>query len=131
MIPIYDYGIDGTFRLIKGTSYGLVPSGIPLDFQLKSSKNVDLREANILHNLEVRAYNYLVDPEVRGQSPCILLLKVLPADETQWLHSSETELVLRGGCYWQAVRGPRTSNKKTVRIPMLELARGGQSYRER
>lgn len=114
-IPERDHGVDGTFIPILETEDGRVPSSLVLDFQLKSSIRALPRETDVVYDLEVRAYNYLVSRGSRG-TPCLLLLKVLSPDPELWIETSDDRLIMNGACYWIKLIGERSSNKKTVRI---------------
>ncbi len=112
-----DYGVDGTFRAITRKENRLTEEGYGLDFQLKASILCQLEPAHIRYDIEVKTYNDLVDRhQSRHAIPCILLLKVLSTDETEWLKADEDGIFLGGGCYWAYLEGERSSNNKSVRI---------------
>jgi hypothetical protein len=116
-LPGRDFGVDGTFRPLTVLGSRRFPSGFALDFQLKASTQCQMQLEHVVYDLEVKTYNDLINRNLGGYAiPCILILKVLPADPAQWLESSEAGLVLRGGCYWVYLQGHPSSNKETVRI---------------
>jgi hypothetical protein len=83
---------------------------------LKSTTRAEEREAKVIHDLEVRAYNLLREPIVLGSSR-ILVLLVLPEDETQWTTQTVEELILRRCAYWMSLCGAEpTTAHTTVRI---------------
>jgi hypothetical protein len=112
-----DYGVDGTFRAINPRGNRLFVDGYGLDYQLKASTRCQIESSHIRYDLEVKTYNDLVD---RHQSqpamPCILILKVLPTDEVDWLNADENGLLLGGACYWTYLQGAISSNQESVRI---------------
>lgn len=110
-----DYGIDGTLRAVEKSALGYLPTGYPLDFQLKASKRYRLDGEYVVYDLEVRAYNFLVRQNANS-IPCILLLKALPKEIEAWLQTSPQGLWLAGGCYWALLQGKPSNNKRTVRI---------------
>lgn len=56
--------------------------------------------------------------------PRILVVLFLPADELDWLHHSDAELVVRRCAYWESLRGaPPTGNGMgaTVKLPKAQM----------
>ena len=75
---------------------------VALDFQLKASINCIIEQEYIAYDLEVKTYNDLIDRRInQGNAtiPCILLLKVLPSAQNNWITVSEESLNLNGACY--------------------------------
>jgi hypothetical protein len=110
-----DFGIDLFLRAVEVHDHQCWDAGPQLDVQLKSSTRAEVRDAEVAYDLEVRAYNLL-----RAQTVCrprLLILLVLPEDETQWLQQTVDELILRQCAYWFSLFGaPPTTNQTTVRI---------------
>jgi hypothetical protein len=79
--PKRDFGIDGTISRITKKDRRLVPSGVRLDVQLKSSINATVENDSVAHKLEVRAYEILRDDS--AECPRILVLHLLPRDEVE------------------------------------------------
>ncbi len=116
----FDYGVDGTFHSIKKLRGTLVDNGFPLDFQVKASTNWRYDSNHVIYDMKVRSYNKIVDRNNQnGAVPKILILMCLPKDSTEWLESSEDQLLLRKCCYWERLRGDLTKNvdEITIRIP--------------
>jgi hypothetical protein len=114
-LPNPDYGIDLTLEDIVVREQRRVPSGWKLDVQAKSTTLAAVAGANVKYDLGVRAYDDLRDPE--APCPRILVVLVLPEDESAWLAQSEAELILRRCAYWYALRGRgRTTRRRTVRL---------------
>ena len=113
---IKDYGTDGTFKNLVSYNGGLVPSGFPLDFQLKASINCKLESDYVVYDMKVDAYEKLVFRRNNGSAPQILILLVLPSDVGQWLGHSEDALIIRRCCYWYLVGKEHTENTSSVRI---------------
>jgi len=110
-----DFGFDLILRAVLQHDHQYLDDGPQLDIQLKSSTRVEVRGTEILYDLEVRAYNLLR----RGnpQNPRILVLLVLPDEESLWLGQSADELILRRCAYWMSLRNATpTENVATVRI---------------
>jgi hypothetical protein len=120
--PKRDFGIDGTIsRIVRGNGR-LVPSGVRLDVQLKSSINARVMDNHVSYALEVRAYDILRDDH--AESPRILVLLLLPRYEAEWIDQNEERLIMRKCAYWISLKGyPPVTNQKsvTVRIPRNNL----------
>jgi hypothetical protein len=113
----YDYGVDGSFYEVIVRENRRVESGFSLKFQLKASTQWRLDPTQVIYDLEAKTYNDLVSwDRARVAAPCILILLALPTDSSQWLVCEESELRLRGGCYWAYLSGSSSENVSSVRI---------------
>ena len=120
--PMRDFGIDLAITRITKQNGRLVPSGVNLDVQLKSSVNATVENDHVSYELEVRAYDVLRDRS--AESPRILVLLILPRDDREWIDQDEERLIMRKCAYWISLRGkPRVANRKsiTIRIPRTNL----------
>jgi hypothetical protein len=115
---VQDFGIDLYLRSVTFQDGHYSDTGPQLDVQLKSTMRAEVRDAAVIHDLEVRAYNVLREHLVPGW-PRVLVLLALPEDEAQWLTQSVEELVLRRCAYWVSLRGaePVTAHT-TIRIAL-------------
>jgi hypothetical protein len=112
---VQDFGIDMFLRGVEHQEQAYRDTGPQIDLQLKSTTRAEVKEPEVVYDLEVRAYNLLRLP-VR-ERPRLLVLLVLPEDETQWLSQSVEELILRRCAYWVTLQGAElTTNQTTVRI---------------
>jgi hypothetical protein len=110
-----DFSCDMVLREVEVHDQQHWDSGPQLDVQLKSTTGADVQETEVVHDLEVRADNLLRLETCLCQR--ILVLLVLPEDETQWLTQSVDELILRRCAYWMSFRGAEpTANQTTIRI---------------
>ena len=110
-----DYGIDLSLRAMKIAKQRHVDAGVQLDLQLKCTTRASVGDTHVTYDLEVKTYDDLRDPESR--TPRILVLLVLPEEETHWVSLSEEELILRHCAYWLSLYGrPPTTAISTVRI---------------
>jgi len=121
--PLSDFGIDGTISNISILEDGRrFHDSFKIDFQLKSSINVELKDDVIKYALEVKNYNDLINTNVG--MPRILILFKLPQDRNTWLSINEEEMVLKNCAWWCSLRGneptPNTSNK-TIDIPRSQI----------
>ncbi len=115
----FDYGIDMTLHDVaertENGSRRYFQTGFDIDVQAKSTVSAELNEEHVVCDLEIKNYNDLRETTVG--KPRILVLLVLPPDESQWLELTEDELVLRRCAYWYSLRGAdETPNRQTVRI---------------
>jgi hypothetical protein len=111
----YDYGIDLTLHDINRRGRRYFKSGFKLDLQAKSATAENRNATHVLYDLSAANYEDLSDPNVG--CPRILVLLVLPADETSWTGQTEEHLLLRHCAYWLSLRGlVPTSNRRTVRV---------------
>jgi hypothetical protein len=111
----FDYGIDLTLHDIRRRGHRHMESGFKLDIQAKSTTARNLTTTDVVYDLDVKNYDDLRNPQVG--CPRILVLLVLPDDETRWMEQTEDQLLLRHAAYWLSVkgRGP-TKNQKTIRV---------------
>ena len=129
----HDYGVDGVFHqvTIRTQTDGQgkprrrrLNSGFNLEFQCKASKDWHDEPDAIVYDLEVKAYNDLVQRSAtRNATPLILILMCLPTDEADWLYLTEHQLLLRKCCYWHRLTGYETDNQesKRIRIPKVQM----------
>lgn len=111
----FDYGIDGTFWPVKIIDGRRIPSGHPVNFQLKATTNWKKYAGHVLYDLDVRAHQTLSHRE-RGEPLSILILLCLPKSNEAWMDGCEEYTRLRHCCYWYRVTGIATSNLSSVRI---------------
>src|SRR5207237_627612 len=89
--------------------------GPHIDLQLKSTTRANLGDTQLLYDLPVVNYEDL--READPPTPRLLVVLVLPDDETRWLSQSPEELILRHCTYWVSLVGfPTTTSHTTVRV---------------
>lgn len=114
-VPSPDYGIDLTINDIEMRGQRRAESGYKLDVQAKSTTRADKASTAIRYDLDVRAYDTLRHP--RPGCPRILVVLLLPAEESQWSTQTEDELILRHCAYWTTLKGmPATTNRRVLRV---------------
>ena len=102
-----DHGVDGS---IKSLGRGINQ----VDFQLKSTRRYEIRNEMIYYDLRVEDYNRLI---LSDDLPRVLILYLMPDDETEWLVHSSKELCLRYCAYWVSLMGmPHSINTSTERV---------------
>lgn len=107
-----DHGIDGTIK-----SYA--PGINRFDFQLKATTFYQVRNQQIMYDLRVEDYNRLIRED---DLPRVLILYIMPTDDSQWLAQSTSELCLRECAYWVDLMGKQPSiNASTVRVSVPTL----------
>lgn len=110
-----DYGADVTLHHIIRKNHYLLESGTFLDLQLKSTTTATAARGDISFDLPVSNYEWLRQPTVQFRR--LLVVLILPQDETEWLTLTEQALTVRHAMYWMSLEGrPATSNKRTIRI---------------
>ncbi|BAZ14373.1 hypothetical protein NIES4071_62160 [Calothrix sp. NIES-4071] len=97
-----------------------------LEVQVKSTSTSVLSSDSIRYPLKLKNYN-----ELRKQKtlvPKILVVVLIPDDQSEWLNQSEDELCLRRCGYWLSLRGqPETTNtdRVTVYLPRQQMFTAG------
>ena len=107
-LPVKDlFGIDGT--IVSHTN------GVNrIDYQLKATTDYTFSGSSILYDLRVDDYNRLIRED---DLPRVLILYLMPSDDSQWLIQSPRELCLRECAYWADLMGhPPSRNSSTVRV---------------
>ena len=97
-----------------------------LEVQVKSTSTSVLSTDSIRYPLKLKNYNEL--RKQRTLVPKILVVVLIPDDQSQWLNQSEDELCLRRCGYWLSLRGePETTNtdKVTVYLPRQQIFTAG------
>lgn len=115
-IPENDFGVDGVFRSVsydpKRKRY--YDDGCTIDYQLKSTVDVQLVDGAIKYDLEAKNYQDLI---LNRMMPMILVLYIMPRKEEEWFSVNEEESILKRGAWWCSLRGePEKLNSSTVRI---------------
>ncbi len=87
-----------------------------LELQLKSTSRDIIDEKSIRYPLKLKNYEDLIWTDLA--IPRILLVILIPENNSDWLKQSEEELCLRHCGYWVSLRGmPSTTN--TVNITVM------------
>ncbi len=115
----FDYGYDGTFSGIKTRKYGnksrIVSDGCKLDFQLKASINIEIKDNMVEYNLEAKNYNDLVDLDIC--TPRILIIYKLPKNKNEWINITESGTIFKDCAWWGYFSGQQeTKNKERILI---------------
>lgn len=111
--PRQDFGVDLTLmhvekvsRILKKNRY--MCSGYSLDLQIKASRNLKLKNGKISYSLELKNYDDIRRRQLRGGTPIVLVVFVLPKDENDWLLLSKDEMRLRKCGYYYIPDGSET-----------------------
>ena len=97
-----------------------------IEFQAKATSQNVLRESHLAFPLPITNYNQL---RINSILPRILIVVLMPVEETQWLKQTTDELCLRHCAYWLSLEGrPSVANRSTVtvRIPLANMFNGDQ-----
>jgi DNA-binding transcriptional LysR family regulator len=120
--PENDYGIDMSFRAITPLVGQRRDRGPQLDLQLKDTTRANVGPSHLTYDLPVVNYDDLRDPNL--QVARLLIVLVMPEDETLWLSQSPEELVLRHCAYWLSLKGlPPTlaTTTRRVSLPLTQV----------
>ncbi|MDX2091695.1 MAG: DUF4365 domain-containing protein [Kofleriaceae bacterium] len=86
-----------------------------LDVQVKSYASEPLTDAELAYDLDVDAYDRLIDTS--AQVPSVLVVVVVPKSREEWLSHSEDQLSVRRCGYWLSLAGREpTANTATIRV---------------
>ncbi len=119
---VHDYGVDGTFKVIRRRGTAQVPSGIPLDYQAKATTVWKFDGTDVVYDLDARAYNNIVE-RTPDETTMILILLCLPPETEKWHEATPDATTLRHCCYWWVERGELTDKtaKQRIKIPRANL----------
>lgn len=97
--PLFDYGVDGDFRLVQVREGRRAETGFSLAYQAKSTVRWLERNGCIVYDLEAKTYNDMVTrtPE---ESTLLLILLCLPRRADQWHSVGAVDTILKNCCYW-------------------------------
>jgi len=116
-----DYGVDGLLtRVIKNQLGILSPTGHNVQVQLKSTSNATVGNTHVSYAMAADAYNKLA---VWEGPRCLLMLYVVPSEDTERTYFSESVGELRNCLYWHDVPSVPTPNSSsvTIQIPRTNL----------
>lgn len=113
-VPVPDYGVDLSLRNIEQRGGRHLDTRLQLDLQLRSTTRANVSDTHVSYDLDVQTYDFLRE---LSQVRCVLVVLVLPDDETLWLSQSVEELIVRHCAYWHSLRGVNpTTAVSSVRI---------------
>jgi hypothetical protein len=115
--PENDYGIDMSLREVTVRDGRWRDVGPQLDLQIKSSTRANVGEALLSYDLPVVNYDDLRVAVVGA--PRLLVVFVMPDDQTRWVSQTAEELTLRHRAYWLTLAGfPSTTSRTTTRVAL-------------
>jgi hypothetical protein len=119
----FDYGVDGSVRILEKRGARIREIGMGFDFQSKSTTDWEIDGADVVYDLEASAYNDLVERAGSGGFPFLLVLLCLPKNDAGWLDVSADKLILQKCAYWAKLNGALTNNTATcrIRIPIANV----------
>lgn len=110
-----DYGMDGSFIGVKVRGNRRIIDGTVLDFQLKASENIEIKDNVIKYDLEVKNYNDLIETDII--TPRILIVYKLPKDIEEWINIDESGTVFKDCAWWCSLKGfKEVKNNEKIRI---------------
>ena len=85
-----------------------------IDFQAKATTQSILRNGHIHFPLGIKNYN---DLRADTLTPRILVVLLMPRDQTEWLSQTNEQLCLRRCAYWMSLEGlAEVPNRSTVNV---------------
>jgi hypothetical protein len=107
--------IDGIDMIISATDTEETLYPPRLEVQVKSTSIDTKREDFIRYPLKLKNYNEL--RKEKTLVPKILVVVIIPDNQSEWLRQSENELCMRRCGYWLSLRGePETTNTDTINV---------------
>lgn len=112
-------GADFTYNIVsddvRGVDMTVESDFHTLDLQLKSTSHAVIDGGDLIHDLDVRTYDLLRDPQRSGYA--VLVLVVVDDDRKKWidLDHEQTRLV-KAAYYFEMQSQPATTNSSTVRL---------------
>ena len=92
-----------------------------IDLQIKcTSDPAAVHPDDVTWQLDRRHYDRLI---ARSHTPKLLVVLVLPEDETQWIEHTIDHLILRRCAYWLKMTGlpPISTDSKVVHLPQAQV----------
>ena len=82
-----------------------------IDVQLKATTRRILKDGHLAFSLPLKNYN-----DLREESlvPRLLVVLLLPPDETRWLEQTEEEMISRHCAYWSSLLGREETENDTA-----------------
>jgi Domain of unknown function (DUF4365) len=122
--PIPDFGIDLTIHHVASETGQYTDEGALINLQLRSTTEAtyDNDEDAYHYELDVKTYNHLRKTAVR--IPRLLILFVMPKEETIWVTQEREGMTIRNCAYYLSLKGhPTTTNEQsiTVAIPCKQI----------
>jgi hypothetical protein len=119
----FDYGVDGSVRVLRKYGTRILEIGQGFDFQSKTTTDWTMDGQYIVYDLEAKTFNDLAFRAGTGAFPFLLILLCLPKDENGWLDVSSDKFILQKCAFWAKLDGTITSNgaTKRIRIPVANV----------
>lgn len=119
--PTPDYGIDLSLRNIEQRGSRHLDTRLQVDLQLRSTTRFNITETAVSYDLDVRTYDFLRE---KSAIHSLLVVLVLPDEETLWLSQSPDELIVRHCAYWLSLRGVEpviATSSVRIAIPRVQV----------
>jgi hypothetical protein len=85
-----------------------------LDFQLKATSQIEVRETDFAFRLPLKNYD---DLRQVSMVPRLLLVLLLPEDPGEWLQCTEDSLISKRCAHWLSLKGmPATTNETSQTV---------------
>ena len=119
----YDYGVDGSVRILEKRGHRIREIGLGFDFQSKTTVDWSIDDNHVVYDLDAEACNDLVERAGTGALPFLLILLCLHSDDSTWLHVDVDKLILQKCAHWIQLDGvlTRNSDSKRIHIPLANV----------
>jgi hypothetical protein len=105
--PQADYEIDLSLRSVELHEGSLDDASWQIDLQIRSTTLANVTSSEVNYDLDVEMYDKL---RRRGGCPRLLVVYIMPEDESEWLEQSLHQLCLRHCAYWLSLEGAAPSS---------------------
>ncbi len=117
-----DNGVDFRLIKIKHRNGKQCECGSVLDFQLKSTVNWKYKKSNIEYALRSKTYNDIIERNIDGGTPLLLVIMCLPNAEIDRVSVLKDSLVFQRSFFWFHITGtnilPNENSTKLIKIPL-------------
>ncbi len=117
-----EYGHDYTITPVITRDGHIRDASWSINVQSKSTTTATQYNDHIAYELDIVNYNDLIDPNTF--MPLILVVYVMPRDQSEWLSQCEDCMEIRHCAYWISLKGMSLSDNKrsvTVHLPKNQI----------
>jgi Domain of unknown function (DUF4365) len=95
-----DSGVDFHLKKMVYRNGSISDGGIILDFQLKATERWKEENNCIKFALPTKNFNDMVERNLSGMHPIILIVMCLPREEAEWMYCSIEDISFRKNMFW-------------------------------
>lgn len=122
--PENDYGVDFHVKRIAARGRRLIEAGAVVDIQLKTTSVYEIREGHVIYDLESKTFNDMVQRNVDGDLPLVLVVMTLGESSAASVDVRAEEIAIKRSLYWYmtdaaALSGSEDSSVR-IKIPIAQ-----------